>query len=88
MDTVLILGRPSSRGKGGLKRLQVYRTPIPVDNMTVEDLDGSHSHGSGSSTTSVSSATSSTSTLHGSGSSSSKPGSFKSAFSGGSNSQG
>ncbi len=39
LDTVFILGRPSSRGRGGPKRLQVYRTPIPVADLVVEDLE-------------------------------------------------
>lgn len=69
MDTVLILGRPSTHGTGGVKKLQVYRTPIPVCDLVVEDLDGNHSHGSGSSTGSASSSL-------GGG----RHGSFKSAF--------
>lgn len=77
MDTVLILGRPSTRGQGGVKRLQVYRTPIPIEELVLEDIDqhGSVSMGSGSS---GSSSGSSTSSLTSSGS---KNGSFKSAFS-------
>ncbi|TRY71154.1 hypothetical protein TCAL_09287 [Tigriopus californicus] len=77
MDTVLILGRPSTRGQGGVKRLQVYRTPIPIEELVLEDIDqhGTVSMGSGSSSGSSGSSTSSLS------SSGSKNGSFKSAFS-------
>jgi len=48
---VLILGRPTSRGaSAGNKKLQVYRTPIPVSVLVVEDLENTSRHGSGTST--------------------------------------
>ncbi len=54
LDTALVLGRPSSRGGGlGKRRLQIYRCPIPVEELVVEDLEaggggqqGSGKHGS------------------------------------------
>jgi hypothetical protein len=49
LNTVLILGRPSSRGAGGVKRLQVHRAPIPVVQLVVEDLESATIIGSGSS---------------------------------------
>ncbi len=99
MDTVLILGRPTTRGaannhqgaEGGdvprpevKKRLQVYRAPIPVADLVVEDLDGqSTRHGSGSSTGSgILGSSSSSSSGSSDGRGSGKQGSFKSAFSG------
>ena len=84
MDTVLILGRPSTRGRGGAKRLQVYRTPIPVEELVLEDLDGCGNSNGGSSASSCS-----VSAVAGnSNGGNNKSGSFKSAFSGSSNSGG
>ncbi len=107
MDTVLILGRPTTRGTAThsastattsgtaqncrqqqvvMKRLQVYRTPIPVEDLVVEDLDSHTRHGSGSSTGSGVGGSSGGGGPNGAGSGgggerNGKQGSFKSAFS-------
>jgi len=48
LDTALVLGRPSTRGAGGgRKRLQVYRCPIPIGELVVEDLEAAGLQGSG-----------------------------------------